>query len=452
MRYIALIWFSYLLHYSWTLFGSIPDVGYLSLGNYLAVDEFGFVLSLAVDKLSGIMLVLSSLLLILVSLSSWSIKNQTPYFWLLIFFSFAIFGLFMSTNLLWFFIFWELTLIPMYFLIGIWGEERRIYASIKFFLYTHVASMFILLAFFLIFKETGSFDMQIIKESMLLSPVLIWWLMFIGFAVKMPIFPLHTWLPDAHVQAPAPISVLLAGVLLKMGAYGMIRLLILLMPQTSQKYHEVILILGLVTIFFAGFMALYERHIKKMVAYSSISHMGLIIVAISTMSFSGLSSALFEMLAHAFIIAPLFLIAGFFHHKTGSWQMGDMGGIMQKAPYISAIFVLAGLGALGLPLTMGFIGEITILISAIERYGVYLAIIALSSIIGASYMIWTFRRVIYGQMSEVVKNSEFKINSIEFLALVIFAIIIIFFGIFPNVLFDIINPAFAQFEALGGAL
>ena len=452
MRYIALIWFAYLFNYSLTLFGSIPDVGYLSLGNYLVVDKFGFVLSLAVDKLSGIMLILSSLLLILVSLSSWSIKNQTPYFWLLIFFSFAIFGVFASTNLLWFFIFWELTLIPMYFLIGIWGAERRIYASIKFFLYTHIASMLILLAFFLIFKETGSFDMQIIKESMLISPVLIWWLLFIGFAVKMPIFPFHSWLPDAHVQAPAPISVLLAGVLLKMGAYGIIRLVILFLPETSQKYHLVILVLGLLTLFLAGFMALYETHIKKMIAYSSISHMGLIIIAISTMTFSGLSSALFEMLGHAFIIAPLFLIAGIFHQKTGSWQMKDMGGIMQKAPYISAIFVLAGLGALGLPLTMGFVGEITILISAIVRYGVYLAIIALASMIGASYMIWTFRRVIYGEMSQLVKKSEFKINPIEFLALVIFTIIIIFFGVFPHILFDIINPAFAQFEALGGAL
>jgi len=418
----------------------------------LIVKKFGFSLSLAVDRLSVIMLILSSVLLILVGFSSWSMKNQAMYFNLLIAFSGAIFGVFMSTNFLWFFIFWELTLVPMYFLVGIWGAEQRVYAAVKFFLYTHVASMFIILAFFLIYKESGSFDMRVVKESMLLSPVLIWWLLFTGFAVKMPIFPFHTWLPDAHVQAPAPISVLLAGVLLKMGAYAMIRMVILLFPKTSQEYAWVILLLGLITLFYAGFMALKETHLKKMVAYSSISHMGLVIIAISTLSYAGLSAGVYEMLGHAFIIAPLFLIAGYFHHKTGSWQMQDMGGIMQKAPYISAIFVLAGLGALGLPGTMGFVGELSILLSAIEIYGTWMAVMVLASMIGAGYIIWTFRRVVYGEMSEVVSNTKFSINFMEFLALLILALFIIGFGLFPSILFDAINPIFSSYPFLGGAL
>ena len=451
-KYISLVLFGTMLSFSINLFTKLPSEGYLDLGNFLVVEKFDFILSLQVDKLSVIMLVLTSLLLILVALSSWTMKNQAMYFNLLIAFSGAIFGVFLSTNFLWFFIFWELTLVPMYFLIGIWGAERRVYAAIKFFLYTHVASMFILLAFFIIHKESGTFDMTLVKESMLLSPVLIWWLLFIGFAVKMPIFPFHTWLPDAHVQAPAPISVLLAGVLLKMGAYAMIRMVILLLPETSQQYAWIILGLGLVTLFYSGFMAIYETHLKKMVAYSSISHMGLIIIAISTMSYSGLSAAVYEMLGHAFIIAPLFLIAGFLHHKTGSWQMQDMGGIMQKAPYISAIFVLAGLGALGLPGTMGFVGELSILISAINSYGVWLGVIALGSMVGATYIIWTLRRVIYGEMSEVVKKTNFSINPVEFLSLFIFAILIVLFGLFPNILFDIINPVFVQYDFLGGAL
>jgi len=451
-KYVAFILFGSMLQFSLSLFSQLPQTGYLDLGNYLDVERFDFVLSLAVDRLSVVMLLLTSLLLLLVTLSSWSMKNQGMYFNLLIAFSGAIFGVFMSTNLLWFFIFWELTLVPMYFLVGIWGAERRVYAAIKFFLYTHVASMLILLAFFLIHKESGSFDMSLIKESMLVSPVLIWWLLFVGFAVKMPIFPFHTWLPDAHFQAPAPVSVLLAGVLLKMGAYGMIRIVILLLPQTSQKYAWVLLGLGLITLLYSGFMALYETHLKKMVAYSSISHMGLITIAIATMSYEGLSAALFEMLGHAFIIAPLFLIAGFLHHKTGSWQMKDMGGLMQKAPYLSAIFVLAGLGALGLPGTMGFVGELTILLSAIKTYGVWIAIIAIGSMIGAGYMIWTFRRVIYGEMSSVVENTNFKMNIFEFLALIVFTLLIIVFGIFPNILFDMINPIFQQYPFLGGAL
>jgi len=451
-KYVSLILFAFMLSFSINLFSQLPSKGYLDLGSFLAVKKFDFILTLQVDQLSVVMLVLTSSLLILVALSSWSMKNQAMYFNLLIAFSGAIFGVFMSTNFLWFFIFWELTLVPMYFLVGIWGAERRVYAAVKFFLYTHVASMFIILAFFLIHKESGTFDMTLVKESLLLSPVLIWWLLFIGFAVKLPIFPFHTWLPDAHVQAPAPISVLLAGVLLKMGAYAMIRMVILLLPETSQQYAWIILALGLITLFYSGFMAIYETHLKKMVAYSSISHMGLVVIAISTMSYAGLSAAVYEMLGHAFIIAPLFLIAGFLHHKTGSWQMQDMGGIMQKAPYISAIFVLAGLGALGLPGTMGFVGELSILISAIKADGVWMAVVALGSMVGAGYIIWMFRRVVYGEMSEIVQKTKFSMNPMEFLSLIIFAIAIVLFGLFPNILFDIINPIFVQYTFLGGAL
>ncbi len=451
-KYISLALFMLMLLFSVHLFMMLPEAGYLSLGSFLDVEKFGFVLSLEVDRLSVIMLLLTSVLLILVTLSSWSMKSPALYFALLIFFSGAIFGVFMSTNLLWFFIFWELTLVPTFFLVGIWGAEERIYAAIKFFLYTHVASMLILLAFFLIYKESGTFDMTMVKESVLVSPVLIWWLLFIGFAVKMPIFPFHTWLPDAHVQAPAPVSVLLAGVLLKMGAYAMIRMVILMLPENSQQYAWVILLLGLVTLFYAGFMAIYETHLKKMVAYSSISHMGLVVIAISTLSYSGLSAALFEMISHAIIIAPLFLIAGFLHHKSGSWYMKDMGGIMQKAPYMSGIFVLAGLGALGLPGTMGFVGELSILLSAMQSYGLWMIIIALGSMVGAGYIIWTLRRVIYGEMSTLVEGSDFRMNIVEFTALVIFAVGIVLFGLFPQLLFDAINPAFAYFTSLGGAL
>jgi len=424
---------------------------FYKLGTYIHCQTIPIDLTLQVDRLSAIMLILTFLLLILVTLSSWNIKSSA-YFALLILFAGPITGVFLSTNLIWFFIFWELTLIPMFFLIGIWGAEGRIYASIKFFLYTHFASMLILLAFFLIYKQSGVMDISLIKESMLATPALIWWLLFIGFAVKMPIFPFHTWLPDAHVQAPAPISVLLAGVLLKMGAYAMIRLAIMMMPHSAKEFSYIILILGLITLFYAGFNALYETHIKKMVAYSSISHMGLVAVAISTVTYAGLSASLFEMIAHALVISPMFLIAGFLHERTGSWYMRDMGGLMQKAPFISTIFVLAGLAALGLPGTVGFIGELSILIASIQAYGLWLVIIALGSIIGAGYLIWTFRRVIYGEISDTVKVSNFRIGGVRAFALSIFAILIILLGLFPSLLFDIIDPAFQAFNHTGGAL
>ena len=450
IKYIALVLFFAMLAQSTVLYTLLPTSGYLDLGSYFMVPAFDFVLELQVDRLSVIMLILTSILLILVSLSSWSMKMQDAYFALLIFFSGAIFGVFMSTNFLWFFIFWELTLIPMYFLVGIWGAEGRIYAAMKFFLYTHVASMLILLAFFLIYKQSGTFDMTMVQESMLVTPALIWWLLFTGFAVKMPLFPFHTWLPDAHVQAPAPVSALLAGVLLKMGAYAMIRMVVLMMPEQAEKYGWVILTLGLLSLFFAGFMALYERHLKKMVAYSSISHMGLVAIAISTLSFDGLSAALFEMIGHAFIISPLFLIAGFIHHRTGSWQMDEMGGMMQRAPYLSALFVLAGLGALGLPGTMGFIGEISILISTITAHGTWMVVILLASMLSGAYLIYSFRRVIYGEMSALVQESDFRMPKVEFLSLLIFGLLILFFGLYPQPLFEMINQAFQSYYSAGG--
>lgn len=443
-RYAAMILFGVLLAESIYLYTLLPESGYLMLGRYLDAGALGFSLTLQVDRLSVIMLLLTAVLLILVALSSWrESKNPDAYFSLLILFAGPIFGVFMSTNLLWFFIFWELTLVPMYFLIGIWGAERRIYAAVKFFLYTHVASMFVLLAFFLIRQQSGVFDMTLVKESMLATPALIWWLLFIGFAVKMPIFPFHTWLPDAHVQAPAPVSVLLAGVLLKMGAYAMIRMAVLMLPQSAQRFDMVILVLGLVTLFYAGFMALYETHLKKMVAYSSISHMGLVTVGIATLSAAGLSASLYEMIGHALIISPLFLVAGFVHHRTGSWQMQEMGGLMQRAPYLSALFVLAGLAALGLPGTMGFIGELSILLSAIDAFGVVLALVAVGSILSAGYLIRAFRRVVYGPMVPLIAKSDLRADIPLFAVLVLFAIMIVLFGLWPQPLFDLINPVFA---------
>ncbi len=450
-KYIALLIFGSMLSESISLLNRVPKEGFLNLGNYLKVENFPFELTLQVDTLSTIMLILTSLLLILVTLSSWNQKSSR-YFALLIMFSGFIYGLFMSTNLLWFFIFWELTLIPMYFLIGIWGAEGRIYAAIKFFLYTHFASMLILLALFLIYSQTEIMDISLLKESMMATPALVWWLMFIGFAVKMPIFPFHTWLPDAHVQAPAPISVLLAGVLLKMGAYALIRFNILIMPQSAKEFAWILLVLGTITIFYAGFMALYEKHLKKMVAYSSISHMGLVAVGISTLTQAGLSASLYEMIGHALIISPLFLIAGILHQKTSSWLIEDMGGLMQKAPYISTIFVIAGLAALGLPGTMGFIGEISILIASIKSWGLIMSIVALGSMVGAGYIIWSFRRVIYGEISYKIANSRFEISMAEKLSLGIFAILIILFGIVPSTLFVYINQAFSAIANTGGIL
>ena len=448
-KWASLALFVGLLGISFDMYQALPsDGGFLVLGEYLRVSGFDYALTLQVDALSVAMFILTSALGILVTLTSWEEKKQGAYFSLLILFAGPIFGVFMTTNLLWFFIFWEMTLVPMLFLVGVWGGEKKVYAAIKFFLYTHFASMFMLLGFFLIYRQTGVMDWTMIKEGAIATPALVWWFMFIGFAAKLPLFPFHTWLPDAHVEAPSSISVLLAGVLLKMGAYGLIRFVIEMMPNTSQDFSIYMVILGLTTTFFAGMLAVYERHIKKMVAYSSISHMGLVVVAISTITYNGLSAALYEMIGHALIISPMFLIAGWVHHKTHTWYMDEMGGIMQKAPYISAIFVLAGMAALGLPGTMGFVGELTIIVSAIKAYGWWIAVIAIASLISAGYVIWAVRRAFHSEISPVVAKSNFDMSAPEFIALVVYAIAIVLFGVYPQPIFDIANNAFAMFGGM----
>jgi len=448
-KWVALALFIGLLAISIDMYQALPaDGGFLFLGEYFRTPGFDFALTLQVDALSVAMLILTAALSILVVFSSWNEKNQGAYFSLLILFAGPIFGVFMTTNLLWFFIFWEMVLVPMLFIVGYWGGERRVYATIKYFLYAHFGSMFMLVGLFLVYKQTGHFDFMTVKEVMLATPALIWWLMFIGFAVEMPLFPFHTWLPDAHVEAPGAISVLLAGVLLKMGAYGLIRFVIEMMPETSQHFAMYIVIIGLATTFFAGMLAIYEKHIKKIVAYSSISHMGLVAVAIATVSYDGLSAALYEMIGHAIVISPLFLIAGWVHHKTHTWYVDEMGGIMQKAPYISAIFVLAGMAALGLPGTMGFVGELTIIVSSIKEFGWWIAIIAIASLISAGYVIWAVRRAFHAEISPVVAKSKFDISGFEFLSLSVFAFFIVLFGVYPQIIFDVANKAFAMFGGI----
>jgi NADH-quinone oxidoreductase subunit M len=448
-KWIALAVFGVMLIVAFDLYQALPsDGGFLFLGEFLRVNGFDYALTLQVDALSIAMLILTAGLLILVTFTSWTEKKQGAYFSLLVLFAGPIFGVFMTTNLLWFFIFWEMTLVPMLFLVGVWGGERKVYAAIKFFLYTHFASMFMLLGFFLIYLQTGSMDWTMVKTASLATPALIWWFLFIGFAAKLPLFPFHTWLPDAHVEAPSSISVLLAGVLLKMGAYGLIRFVVEMMPVETIHFSIYMVILGLITTFFAGFLAIYERHIKKMVAYSSISHMGLVVVAISTVSYDGLGAALYEMIGHALVISPLFLIAGWVHHKTHTWYMDEMGGIMQKAPYISAIFVLAGMAALGLPGTMGFVGELTIIVSAIKAYGWWIAVIAIASLVSAGYVIWSVRRAFHAEISPVVAKSKFDMSAPEFMTLTVYSFLIVLFGVYPQPIFDIANKAFAMFGGM----
>jgi len=439
----AYLWFNY------------PGQGFAFQEFYPILPQWDFNLHLGVDALSIALITLTGIIAILVTLSSWNVERVGAYFFLILVFLGAMVGVFASLNYLWFFIFWEFTLVPMFFHIGIWGAENRIYAAVKFFLYTHLASIFIFLAILIIFVNTGHFDFLAIKQANLPIDLqkIIWALAFVGYIVKMPVVPFHTWLPDAHVQAPSPISVILAGLLLKMGAYGLLRWNIELFPEASKHFIYLMLAIGLLTVFHAAFKALYEDHVKRMVAYSSINHMGLVLVALATLSAVGISAAIYEMVAHALIISLMFMIAGYIHHITGTWYISQIGGgLLRKFPFIGTLYMLGALGALGFPGTAGFIGEVTAIYAAFDKFGWIALALPFSAVLTAGFFFWAIRRMLHGEPSELVKNlHSHPLPVVERIPLMAYVVLFVLLGIVPSILFGFINSyANTLGKVLGG--
>ncbi|MEO2068609.1 MAG: NADH-quinone oxidoreductase subunit M [Desulfurobacteriaceae bacterium] len=420
-----------------------PGSGFAFEEFYPIYPPLDFNLHLAVDGISLVLLVITSFLAITVTLSSWNVEKSGAYFFLILLFLGPMVGVFVSLNLLWFFIFWEFTLVPMFFHIGIWGAENRIYAAMKFFIYTHLASVFLLLGIVVLFLNTHTFDFLNLAGVSLDTSVakLVWILMFIGFAVKMPIVPFHTWLPDAHVQAPSPISVFLAGLLLKMGAYGLLRWELFVLPEESKFFAPLMAFIAVLTIFYAGFRALAEDHIKRMVAYSSINHMGFVLLGLSVLTASGISAAIYEMVGHALIISLLFMVAGYIHHKTHTWYISELGGLMKKIPVLMTMFVIGVLAAVGLPGTAGFVGELTVMVSAFEYYGWIMIIVPLASALSAGFFMWMLQRAVFGPLKDSFKglSSLKELSLIENIPLAMYILAFILVGIVPSVVFDVYN-------------
>jgi NADH-quinone oxidoreductase subunit M len=433
------------------LIANYPGSGFAFEETYRIHPFFNFSLHLAVDGISLTLLAITAFLALTVTLSSWSVERPGAYFFLILAFLGPMVGVFSSLNMVWFFIFWEFTLVPMFFHIGVWGAENRIYAAMKFIIYTHLASVFLLLGIIVLYLNTHTLEFtQLLNAQISASTArLVWLLMFIGFAVKMPVVPFHTWLPDAHVQAPSPISVFLAGLLLKMGAYGLLRWGILMLPQASHHFAPLMAFMALLTIFYAGFRALAEDHIKRMVAYSSINHMGFVLLGISAITASGLSSALYEMVGHALIISLLFMVAGYIHHKTHTWFISELGGLMKRIPGLMTMLVIGVLGAVGFPGTAGFVGEVTVMLSAFERYGWVMIVVPLSSAVSAGFFMWMLQRAVFGPLRESLKDlkSLVELPFVENLALAMYIGAFILTGLLPMLVFNLYNPtvdAFAQ--------
>ncbi|MGZ4788391.1 MAG: complex I subunit 4 family protein [Terriglobales bacterium] len=405
---------------------------------------------MAVDGVSMWLVVLTTFLLPLCVLMSWhSVHERVKEFHiLLLLLSSAIIGVFVSLDLFLFYFFWEASLIPMALLIGVYGHERRVYAAVKFFLYTMIASVFMLAAMLWLYAKVGSFDFSVIQQAIANGSVDISgagkWLFlgfFVAFAVKVPLFPFHTWLPDAHVEAPTAGSVLLAGVLLKMGTYGLLRFNIGLFPDESHRNAPWIIILAIIGIIYGALVAMVQPNMKKLVAYSSVSHLGFVVLGIFSFTTLGLVGATFVMLAHGVSTGALFTLCGMIYERRHTYEISEYGGLATSMPVYATFFLIITLASIGLPLLNGFVGEFLVLSGAFLANPVWGIVAATGVIWSAAYMLWMYQRVFYGEIKHDANRQLRDLNGRERGILIPFAAAAVIMGVAPLLWTRAIDPA-----------
>ncbi len=419
------------------------------------LPDLGIQYFVGIDGISLWLVMLTTLLLPIIILGSWTaIDKKVKGFHVSMFLlTSAMIGSFLAMDLILFYIFFELSLVPMYFMIGIWGGSRRIYATMKFFIYTMVGSVLMLLAMiYLMFaaRDTlGTFTADLtsiytlklpfVAGSLLNPQTLLFFAFSLAFAIKVPMFPFHTWLPDAHVEAPTPGSVILAGVMLKMGTYGFMRFVLPLFPEASQHYAWVFLFLGVVGIIYGALVAMVQPDIKKLVAYSSVSHMGYVMLGIFALNVYGANGALYQMLNHGVSTGALFLLVGMIYERTHSREISKYGGLAKILPIFTILFFIVTLSSIAVPMTNGFVGEFLILLgSFLTNKGVtYFAVTGV--VLGAVYMLWMFKRVFFGEPGELVKDEHHPLHDLNMREIVVLApllLLIFWMGLFPGHFLD----------------
>jgi len=406
---------------------------------------------MGIDGISLWLVVLTTFLTPLCVLISWNSIHERAkeFFILLLILETALIGVFTSLDLFLFYFFWEATLIPMALLIGIFGHERKVYAAVKFFMYTMIGSVFMLAAILWLYAHTGSFDFVVIRDQVMRGavpqfPAAAQWLFlgfFLAFAVKVPLFPFHTWLPDAHVEAPTAGSVLLAGVMLKMGTYGMLRFNLGLFPEQSRHNAGWIMTLALIGIIYGALVAMVQPNMKKLIAYSSVSHLGFVVLGIFSFTQAGLNGAMFVMLAHGISTGGLFMLAGILHERRHTYEISEFGGLASVMPVYAASYLAIVLASAGLPLMNGFIGEFLVLSGAFQARAAYGILAATGVIWSAVYLLWMYQRVFYGKVTHPVNNSLRDLSAIEKIAVWPCAGVALLMGVAPIVWLGAIDPA-----------
>ncbi|MGA9529034.1 MAG: NADH-quinone oxidoreductase subunit M [Terriglobales bacterium] len=406
---------------------------------------------MGIDGISVWLIVLTTFLTPLCVLISWTSIHERvkEFFILLLLLETALIGVFTALDLFLFYFFWEATLIPMALLIGMYGHGRKVYAAVKYFLFTMIGSMFMLAAILWLYAKVGSFDFVVIQSAIRNGAVpgfasAAQWLFlgfFVAFAVKVPLFPLHTWLPDAHVEAPTAGSVLLAGVLLKMGTYGLLRFNLGLFPEQAHRNASWIMVLALIGIIYGALVSLVQPNLKKLIAYSSVSHLGFVVLGIFSFTTAGLNGAMFVMLAHGVATGGLFMLAGILYERRHTYTISEFGGLATPMPKYAAFFLVTVLASIGLPLMNGFIGEFLVLSGAFQAKPIYGILAATGVIWSAGYLLWMYQRVFYGQVTHEVNKTLPDLNLREKTALVPIAVAALVMGVAPLLWLGAIDPA-----------
>ncbi len=400
------------------------------------ISGLGIHYRMGVDGISVWFVLLSTFLTPLCVLASWeSIRSHVKeYMIAFLVLETMMVGMFCALDFVVFYLFFEGVLIPMFLIIGVWGGPRRIYAAFKFFLFTLAGSVLMLIAVLTFYVVVGTTDIQTLMQARI-DPSLQYWLwlaFFASFAVKVPMWPVHTWLPDAHVEAPTAGSVILAGVLLKMGAYGFLRFSLPMLPEASLFFQPLIFTLSVVAIIYTSLVALAQEDMKKLVAYSSVAHMGFVTIGIFTVSTQGVEGALFQMLSHGIISAALFLCVGVVYDRIHSRDIARYGGLVHRMPAYALVFMVFTLGALGLPGTSGFIGEFLSLLAAYQTNRLLAVLASIGVVLGAVYMLWLYRRVMLGVLEKEELKSILDLNRREVAIFTPLVVLVLWMGIYPE--------------------
>ena len=412
------------------------EPGFQFQENISWLPEFGVSYRMGVDGISILFVLLSTALTPICILASWeAVKTRVrEYMLAFLVLETMMVGMFATQDFLVFYMFFEGVLIPMFLIIGIWGGPRRVYASIKFFLFTLTGSILMLLALIAVWYSAGTTDIAVLMHAQFPARMQFWLFLafFASFAVKVPMWPVHTWLPDAHVEAPTAGSVILAGVLLKMGAYGFLRFSLPMLPQASQNFAPLMFALGVIAVIYTSLVALAQTDMKKLIAYSSVAHMGVVVIGIFTFNAQGIQGALFQMLSHGIVSAALFLCVGVIYDRMHTREIARYGGLAVRMPAYAIVFMLFTMASIGLPGTAGFVGEFLVLVGAF-KVSFWLALLgSMGMILGAGYALYLYRRVIFGSLTRDDLKSILDLSPREIAVFAPLVALTLWMGIYPS--------------------